>query len=602
MMKKTLLLATALLMVTSAGAQLKSSSPVRMPMAQMKEMKMAPPGTPAQPRLNANRDARPYYIRPAGAFVGACSYEISDPTYYSMPTNPYLACKPYTDYTYKSVGDGVSANATYTWLDSSADTLTYGHGRDFTVRYEPTTEAYKYYVPILSVGDAWTTYGYFIGNTVNNTQEKDLANVLSALNFGCLEEFENNELLVSSKTFCLGGRWGDQEYIFASYYGTEPYGDNDFGWWFGKNSGTVNGIAQAFEKPTAPYLLRNVTLVVAGMKVVGAVQMTCKVYKLNGIPAYDENTYATLDGRIGEQIATGIANLDASSTDNELITFTLYDVNGMQTITPEIDDAILIVIEGYNSAWMSNLTDFRAFISTDYTVDEGYGELAYVKAGITDNDGNLTGQYEWRGLNNFFHDSEGGLVTMKTGLSIFMVIDQPYIGFYNSLNPGEYTFPASGGLMQQQYDEGPLEKSIRLVSSSPYSNSVWSRACADGSPVPNWLNIAIGNAGDYINVLVRAEALPAGTTYREATVRFSILGAYIDYTFKQGEKSTLRGDVNGDGYVTIDDVTKLINYLLTDNADGMYLENANANLDGVINIADVTTLISYLLTDSWPNK
>ena len=112
MMKKTLLLATALLMVTSAGAQLKSSSPVRMPMAQMKEMKMAPPGTPAQPRLNANRDARPYYIRPAGAFVGACSYEISDPTYYSMPTNPYLACKPYTDYTYKSVGDGVSANAT----------------------------------------------------------------------------------------------------------------------------------------------------------------------------------------------------------------------------------------------------------------------------------------------------------------------------------------------------------------------------------------------------------------------------------------------------------------------------------------------------------
>lgn len=602
-MKKLLLLAAALLVTTSAGAQQKQSTSARMPIAQMKEMKMGAPGMPAQPRLNANRDVRPYYIRPAGAFVGAFSYDTNDPTYPYSPTNPYLVCKPYTDYTYKSVGDGVSANATYFWLNSASDTVTYGYERDFTVRYEPTTEAYKYYVPALRVDDAGTTYGYFIGNTGINTQEKDFANVLSALNFGCLEEFENWELLVSSKTMTWGGRWGDQEYPLGHFYGAEPYGDNDYGWWFGKNAGVVNGIAQAFEKPTAPYILKNVALTVTGMKVSGAVQMTCKVYKLNGIPAYDEEMFVTLDDQIGEQIATGIANLDASSTDNNLIIFTLYDVNGMQVITPEIDDAILIAIEGYNSAWMSNLQDFSALISTDYEVDEGYGELAYVKAGITDNDGNLTGQYEWRGLHNFFHDSDGGLV-MKTGLSIYMVIDQPYIGFYNSLNPGVYTFPVEGGLMQARYGNTTVERSIRFTPSSPYSADVWSVACADGSAVPDWLHIIAmenygENYGDIVNAMIYADALPADTPYREATLRFSIPGAYIDYTFKQGEK--LRGDVNGNGEVDINDVTLLIDVVLGKNVE-YDAEGADCNIEGgngTIDINDVTALISRVLTGNW---
>ena len=593
-MKKLLLLAAALLFTTSAGAQLQRSATAQKPVAQMKEMKMASPGMPAQPRLNANREAKPYYIRPAGAFVGALSYSRNYTISYSVLTNPYLVCKPYTDYTFRSVGDGVGTNATYIWYNVFTDTATTKNGRDFKVSYEATTEAYKYYVPVLNVEDAGSTYVYYIGNTDSETHNKILANLLSALNYGCLET--NRELLVSSKTFSIGGSWGDQQYMFTYYHGTEPYGDNDYGWWFGKNSGNINGIAQAFEKPTAPYILKNVALAVTNLKVTGAVQLTCKVYKLNGIPAYDEEMFVTLDDQIGEQIATGIANLDASSTNNGLITFSLYDVNGLQAITPEIDDAILIVIEGYNSAWMSNLADFTALISTDYEVDEGYGELAYIKTTFDENEEDYTGEYRWLGLNNFFNTGNGRM-TMKTGLSIFMVIDQPYIGFYNSLNPGEYTFPVSGGLMQQQYAEGPLERSIRFLSSTPYSNDVWSRACADGSPVPNWLNIAIGDAGDYVNVLVRAAALPAGTTYREATIRFSIPGAYIDYTFKQGERP--RGDVNGDGGVDITDATMLINYLLSGNASGIDLENANCDLQGGVDISDATTLINYLLNGHW---
>ena len=58
----------------------------------------------------------------------------------------------------------------------------------------------------------------------------------------------------------------------------------------------------------------------------------------------------------------------------------------------------------------------------------------------------------------------------------------------------------------------------------------------------------------------------------------------------------LKGDVNGDGTVSIKDVTMLINYLLTNDPIGINLENAEVYEDGKINIADVTKLINILLS------
>ena len=59
--------------------------------------------------------------------------------------------------------------------------------------------------------------------------------------------------------------------------------------------------------------------------------------------------------------------------------------------------------------------------------------------------------------------------------------------------------------------------------------------------------------------------------------------------------TVLMGDVNGDGVVNIADVTKLIDYLLSQDATGLNLDAADVNEDGVINIADVTALIDLLL-------
>ena len=61
----------------------------------------------------------------------------------------------------------------------------------------------------------------------------------------------------------------------------------------------------------------------------------------------------------------------------------------------------------------------------------------------------------------------------------------------------------------------------------------------------------------------------------------------------------LRGDANEDGDVTIDDVTALIDYLLTDNENLVNMANADCNQDNSVTIDDVTSLIDYLLSDGW---
>ena len=64
------------------------------------------------------------------------------------------------------------------------------------------------------------------------------------------------------------------------------------------------------------------------------------------------------------------------------------------------------------------------------------------------------------------------------------------------------------------------------------------------------------------------------------------------------DNDVMKGDVNGNGEVSIQDVTDLINYLLTGNGD-IDLTAADVSEDGELAINDVTMIINYLLTGEW---
>ena len=198
----------------------------------------------------------------------------------------------------------------------------------------------------------------------------------------------------------------------------------------------------------------------------------------------------------GELIAMGRATVtpETQGATDGTIFFTLFgEEDGLQyEITPTIDDAILIVVDGYNDEGMENLRDFSALVCSDDKSDEGYGELAYIKYGVTDEDGNFD-HYVWAGLNNFFVNSSGGRETMMTGMSIFITIDTPFLTYNWSNEDGEFLFPDEGGLMEKDLGMGPegeevITRSIEFYSSMPSVDEGWTLTC-DGDDVPEWLSI-----------------------------------------------------------------------------------------------------------------
>ena len=99
----------------------------------------------------------------------------------------------------------------------------------------------------------------------------------------------------------------------------------------------------------------------------------------------------------------------------------------------------------------------------------------------------------------------------------------------------------------------------------------------------------------------------------EGTFLYKVKALYIDgtesnwsnieeVTLFENTPAFIRGDVNGNGIVNMDDLTVLINYLL----DGNTVINTagaascnNADDDTVVDMDDLTALINYLLTNEW---
>ena len=597
-MNRLLLIASVVLIATAANAQIKRSESLQTPPrptlqlmkpeAKIEEMQMRTPGATVFMTPKRDGNINVWYRRPAGAFTSR--FVVEDGVFSGMLYAPDLFVKPYTDYTFLGFAEGVSENAEYYWevnslgTDEEPSEWVTVDGKDLTWKWGYVTDE----VPTFCVIDndeycSWYLRGFMKTSIYPTIYEVCKANLISVPNTMLIWD---RDYLKSSKTFTgHNDSPEDTAYPMIYYSGPDPYGQNTKGWWFGKNGGVpsstgpkhrADGIAQAFEKPQDPYLLNQVVMDCGVLEVTAPVDMYCKIYKIDEIPAYNDTETVTLPDEPGELIATGRAKLTPETYANTggLVFFTLYNVeDGLEcVVTPTIDCAILVAVDGYNVPEMENLTNFTAMVASNFNDDEGFGELAYLKYGIPDEDGNLV-HYEWTGLNNFFRDG-----TMKTGFTIFLSTELPYLTFNDPREDGEYIFPREGGIMvkplsDQVYPSDQLYPSIEFWSWTPSADAQWTLSC-NGDMIPDWLTIELedqikeGEFSGLVNAVVSADPLPEGVEYREAIVRFEIPGDYIDYRFKQVYNSVppppphFKYDMNNDGEVTIADLNTLIDLIL----------------------------------------
>ena len=115
------------------------------------------------------------------------------------------------------------------------------------------------------------------------------------------------------------------------------------------------------------------------------------------------------------------------------------------------------------------------------------------------------------------------------------------------------------------------------------------------SPINVDIAVTSSNPAVAIPRLVNGTIMVVGVAKGTATITVNAADGWSIPDSCEVTVYTDLGDVNGDGYVNISDVTSLINYLLSGNTESLEVDNADTNKDSKVSISDVTTLISYLL-------
>ena len=511
------------------------------------------------------------YRRPAGVYYNP--YYTRDDQSGTWGYNaPQLHVTPYVPYTFMNNSTGAES---YAWrclhkAGWSTDTVT-STETDFTIDY---ITAMADSVPNLTAtaGDA-SSY-YFLQGIDNSNAIKrgavfaypdwqystsSTANVRHAWetpNYWALRHPQFDASLGAATYFTMNNKYKKDSLLSAKAYS------------FGTNSAGRDHVATVFEKPSYPYILKNVgvryqSLAWDSTATNAIAEIRVYVYEVDEIPAYQESTYATITP--GTLIAEGSASLSYALSSASAILTVPVSNNGVK---PEISNNIMVVVTGYNDP-DNNMVDFTLTVSRDLD-DEGYGEMGY--QGVTTSSGVV-----FRGINN---NIQAG---WKTVPSIFIETERPWLTTNSSVEDLTRNFAAEG-------------ETYKLELFAYHNMSEWTT-----TGVPSWINIDMeaedgSELGYSVNANITAQPLPAGTDYREATIRFAYPGAYLDYTVTQGTEVVGKpGDANEDGKVDVNDVTTIINYILQKNPTPFNFNNANVNGDETVDVMDVTLIIDMIL-------
>lgn len=165
-------------------------------------------------------------------------------------------------------------------------------------------------------------------------------------------------------------------------------------------------------------------------------------------------------------------------------------------------------------------------------------------------------------------------------------------GYYtrNKLTLGHAEFWVTD--LYPEFDEPVVTDSTVVFSATcEASNSVvylyvYNEELNDYVEVDNPWHYPRGNEAYWVELMAVA--------YDEESGSYSD-NAFFSYEVPAIEHGFLRGDFNGDGFVTISDVTALIHYVLVGDENDIRVE-ADVNQDGSLGIDDVTALIHIVLT------
>ena len=606
-MKKSILLIAAMAVCLTAGAQLKSNlrpfdpsvmtTETTMATAVEQEAKTAKNHfVKKAPKIKATTIAD--WRRPAGAFYGVHTTDMGSNSLSTLYA-PYIMLKPFYEYTFVNTSTGETSGTTYEWnyqkynQETKAKMWYQSSDKDLTTHWISENDTTP---ELTAFSNGTSTSAKLLGWKYDKDQAKFTTESRSTLLARgsyqtAYSNTDSKELWMSPKYFAANCN-RDASKTAGSYYGTmsNTFPDGTKGNWYGRNPREYNGMGMAFEKPTHPYVLRQVGLRYQGLEFRRnePVTFTAKVYRLPEMQQYNDTASVKLypsELELVCQSEVTLDSIDVPKRQSGIMKFSFVaEEDGLTyELTPEIDFPILVCIEDYNNDALGY--GFTALYSSD-TYDEGFGEQCY----LAQPDPN-TGELYYSGQNNFFTSGE-----LHRGLSILADIEYPYM-IWDDLDMDQCTIKRDILLANEgESQEFPIY-SLR-------SCDEWEILDAEGNDLPDWLTIEVEDEIDeeemewdgIVKMNATAAPLPEGTTYRECDVLVHYPGAYLRFVAQQGTKPAgIAGDVNNDGSVDIKDLNIVINIVLGQDDASKYDGRADVNKDSKVDIVDVNAIINTIL-------
>ena len=250
------------------------------------------------------------------------------------------------------------------------------------------------------------------------------------------------------------------------------------------------------------------------------------------------------------------------------------------------------------------------FYDTDYSGNFGMGDWSLLDGGCYNDDGDTPIGY------SAYERDFMGWITLETPvqnttytLDALNTDTGKAYKIVNSLNPNEYyvlenrqrtgwdAYMAASGMLITHVDYDEYIWDINEVNNTGShqrmtpipADGVLSTYSTSGDLWPyNGLDSLTNNSSPAARVFT-------GTYMNQPIHAITRTGNQISFTYMPA--SYLRGDVNNDGEVDVNDVNILINIVLGNDEAGKYGDRANVDGSGDVDVADVNTLINLILSE-----
>ena len=363
-------------------------------------------------------------------------------------------------------------------------------------------KAYSDFTLVGSNGDNSSTFNYGYGHALNGDE---IMYEAFELDGGGSQSWYYSS---STKTYATMTRFnpdGDLAYYSGNFGTPDLAGEEN----------SFHKIISYQGKPSAPLYITGITLPVILKSNTSDFNLDVKLYK------------ATEDGDLGELIATGTATAETINGDFAATSglteiyfpLSIEDEFGMSSDVDYlfIEDPFFVVIEGWDNGTFSAVLGAQ---SEAGVYEAQQKSTWFTLSGDADED-----WYSWTGWNT----------------SLFIGLDGAAYGYLATSDDTNVIIPAAGGetkiniepMSVFQDEDGSLTAGLGLEGYTSEDIPEWLTVELDNHFTLNTEGTALEEAN--VDLIFKAEALPAGTASRQANLVFMQPGAKLAVTVTQGE-------------------------------------------------------------------